>query len=132
MLLLGLTIGSTSVEESLNVVALELSASIISSDLSELFTLIVKVEAAVGVDIAVVNGETLTSAEGALPVRTLLTGFSVELFAKVAMEVFKDMPMDQFDGICVLLMKLSDELMLLVGTLPVVRFLTKVEFGDDV
>jgi len=34
MLLLGLTIGSTSVEESLNVVALELSAFIISSDVS--------------------------------------------------------------------------------------------------
>ena len=131
MLLLGLTIGSTSVEESLNVMALELSAFIMSSDVSELFTL-VKVEAAVGVDIVVVTGEILTFAVEALPVRTLLSGFSVDLIAKVAMEVFADMPMDKFDGICVLLMKLSDELMLIVGTLLVVRFLIKVDCCDDV
>ena len=88
---------------------LELSAFLVSSDVSELFTLIVKVEAAVGVDIVVVTEEMLTFAVEALPVRTLLSGFSVELIAKVAMEVFEDMPMDKFDGVCVLLMKLSDE-----------------------
>ena len=62
-----------------------------------------------GVGIVVVTREMLIFAVEALPVRTLLSGFSVELFAKVAMEVFKDMPMDKFDGVCVLLMKLSDE-----------------------
>ena len=127
-----LTIGSTSVEESLNVVALELSAFIISSDISELFTL-VKVEAAMGVDIVVSTGEMLTFAVGALPVRILLSGFSVDLVAKVAREVFEDTPMVKFDGVCVLLMKLSDESMLIVGTLElVVIFLIKVECGDDV
>ena len=105
----------------------ELSAFLISSDVSELFTL-VKVEAvvgAVGVDIAVVIGEMLTFA-----VRRLLSGFSVELFAKVAMEVLEDMLMDKFGGVCVLLM--ADELMLIVGTLLVVRLLLKVECGADV
>ena len=130
-----LTIGSTSVEESLNVVALELSAFIISSDISELFTL-VKVEAAVGVvgvDIVVITGEVLTFAVDALLlVRTLLSYFSVELFVKVAMELFEDMLMNKFGRICVLLMKLSDEFILLVGRLLVVRFLIKVECGDDV
>jgi len=131
MLLLGLTIGSTSAEESLNVVALELSVFIISSDVLELFTF-VKEKAAVGVDIVVVTGEMLTFAVGALPVRILLSGFSVELFAKIALEVFEGMLIDKFDGICVLLMKLSDELMLIVGIPLVVRFLITVECGDDV
>ena len=88
---------------------------------------------AVGVDIVLATGEVLTFAEEALLVRTLLSGFSVELFAKSAMEVFEDMPMDKFDGVCVLLMKLSDESMLIVGTLElVVIFLIKVDCGDDV
>ena len=85
---------------------------------------------AVGVDIVLATGEVLTFAEEALLVRTLLSGFSVELFAKSAMEVFEDMPMDKFDGVCVLLM--ADELMLTVETLLVLRFLIKVECGDDV
>ena len=74
----------------------------------------------------------LTFAVEALVVRTSLSGFSVDLVAKVAKEVFEDMPMDNFDGICVLLMELSDELMLIVGTLLVVRFLIKVDCCDDV
>ena len=74
----------------------------------------------------------LTFAVEALVVRTSLSGFSVDLVAKVAKEVFEDMPMDNFDGICVLLMELSDELMLIVGTLLVVGFLIKVDCGDDV
>ena len=126
-LLIRLTNESALVEEIFIVVillGLELSALLFSSDVSELFTF-VKVEAVVGVDIAVVTGEMLTFA-----VRTLLSGFSVELFAKVAMEVLEDMLMDKFDGICVLLT--ADELMLIVGTLLVVRFLIKVECGDDV
>ena len=85
-----------------------------------------KVEAVVGV----VTGEMLTFAVEALLVRTLLSGFSVELFARVSIEVFEDMPMDKFDGVCVLLM--ADELMLTVETLLVLRFLIKVECGDDV
>ena len=74
----------------------------------------------------------LTFAVEAFVVRTSPSGFSVDLVAKVAKEVFEDMPMDNFDGICVLLMELSDELMLIVGILLVVRFLIKVECGDDV
>ena len=73
----------------------------------------------------------LTFAVEALVVRTSLSGFSVDLVAKVAKEVFEDMPMDNFDGICVLLMELSDELTLIVGTLLVVRFLIKVDCGDE-
>ena len=92
-----------------------------------------KVEAAMGVDIVVSTGEMLTFAVGALPVRILLSGFSVDLVAKVAREVFEDTPMVKFDGVFVLLMKLSDESMLIVGTLElVVIFLIKVECGDDV
>ena len=84
----------------------------------------------VGVDIVLVTGEVLTFAMEALLVRTLLSGFSVQSFAKVAMEVFEDMPMDKFDGVCVVLV--ADEFMLIVGRLLVVRFLIKVECGDDV
>ena len=82
--------------------------------------------------VGVVTGEMLTFAVEALLVRTLLSGFSVDLVAKVAMEVFEDTLMDKFNGTCVLLVKPSDELMLIVGTLLVLRFLIKVECGDDV
>ena len=74
-----------------------------------------------------------TFAVEALLVRTLLSGFSVDLVAKVAREMFEATPMVKFDGVCVLLMKPSDESMLIVGTLElVVIFLIKVECGDDV
>ena len=131
-LMIRLTIGSALVEE-IFIVVLLLGLELISSDVSELFSTLVKVEAAVGVvgvDIVVITGEVLTFAVEALLVRTLLSGFSVELFAKVTMEVFEDMPMDKFDGVCVLLMAV--EFMLIVGTPLVVRFLIKVECGDDV
>ena len=128
-LMIRLTIGSALVEE-IFIVVLLLGLELISSDVSELFSTLVKVEIAVGVvgvDIVVITGEVLTFAVDALLVRTLLSYFSVELFAEIAMEVFKDMP---FDGVCVLPMAV--EFMLIVGTPLVVRFLIKVECGDDV